>query len=508
MRKLFTIIEQANPAHLFWLIVGASIVLAAQMQAIQHNWINPDSVLYLEAAKLIVIGDFQGAYQVFNWPLYAFCIGVVSKLTGFGVHLSAQLLNMLFFGIATASFLRIIQLAGGSNLTIFSGALLLFGNLYIVGDVLEMLMRDEGFWAFYLASLVFFIRYTQQYKQTDAVLWQLCIIVATLFRIEGILFLFLLPLTCLFTRKLSVKEKIQQLFNTYSISLITGFIIVIAITTLSQLDAGHLGRLNEIFTSNLYHELTRKFVAQADIMSTQVLGGYLEEFAIPGLLLTFVYVLGSKTLTAAGLIGTGLALLEIRSTSTQIPSAVRRVLLTAAAIALIAMALIIIKVFVLSSRYAIAFAWILMLFASFYLSSMMTKSDRKSRVLLTAICLILSLCLIKNILPKRDGYNYSQEAVTWIKTLNKSKEPVFYNETRMRYYANEAFIGTWADNTQMLINAINNKTINQYRYLLIDSSAKEASQLTTITKRIPQFKHIKTFNSTRQKKYVLIFKRD
>ena len=119
MRKLLTAIEQANPKLLFWVIVAASIVLAAQMQAIQHGWINPDSVLYLEAAKRIAVGNFQGAYNIFNWPFYALCIGTVHKLTGLNVHLSAQFLNMIFFGIATASFLKIIQLAGGKNLAVW-----------------------------------------------------------------------------------------------------------------------------------------------------------------------------------------------------------------------------------------------------------------------------------------------------------------------------------------------------------------------------------------------------
>ena len=85
-----------------------------------------------------------------------------------GIQTAAQLLNVLFFGISAFSFTQIIRLAGGSQLTMLAGALILFSAQYIVGDVLEMLMRDEGFWAFYLSGLVFFIRFYQHLRPACA----------------------------------------------------------------------------------------------------------------------------------------------------------------------------------------------------------------------------------------------------------------------------------------------------------------------------------------------------
>jgi hypothetical protein len=246
---------------------------------------------------------------------------------------------------------------------------------------------------------------------------------------------------------------------------------------------------------------------QADIMSTLVLGGYLEEFAIPGLLLTFLYVIGSKILTATGIIGTALAVIGIKNSRNTMPPKVRQVLLTSAVIALIVMFLIITKVFVLSSRYVVALAWLLLIFASFYFAQLSTKNSKKARLAFIIITIISSLCFIKNVLPKRDGYNYSQDAVAWTKAHNKENAPVFYNETRMRYYANETFLGTWPDKLQFLANAVDNKSINQYEYLLIDSSKKEAEKLKLITDTIPQYKLIKRFNNAKRKKFVLVFKR-
>ena len=512
MIKILTAIEQTNPKHLFWFIVAASIVIAAQMQAIQHGWINPDSVLYLEAAKHIVIGDIRGAYQIFNWPFYALCIGMVSKLTTFNVHLSAQLLNMVFFGVATASFLKIIQLAGGKNLALFAGALLLFGNLYIVGDVLEMLMRDEGFWAFYLTSLVFFIRFYQQQKMSDALLWQVTAIIAVLFRIEAITFLLLLPLVFIVDSQLNYRQRVINLIKTYSISLLSLLIIFIAINTADSLSIKSFGRLQEVFGMDLWSIFSQNLMNKSAIMSDQVLGHYLDEYAISGLLLTFAYVIIVKNLTTLGLVSVVLIGMYLKNKLDLINSDVKRVLAATAIICLLNMALIITKVFVLSSRYVVALTLILLIVSALYLGYLLKEATTKSQTkrmgaIISIVIIIMCLSIIKNLLPKRDGYNYSQEAVAWTKAINKNNAPIFYNETRMRYYANEKFIGTWANTIKVLADAVENQSINQYSYLLIASSKKETEKLKLITEKIPQYKLVKTFNNFKGGKFVLIFKR-
>ncbi len=507
MNKWINKIDQFNPNNLFGLIVATSILLAAWMQYIQHGWITRDSLLYLEQARLFALGDWQGVKQVFSWPLYGVCIGIVHKLTSFSIHGSAQILNMLFFGIATASFLQIIKLAGGSNRTLVSGALLLFSAQYIVGDVLEMLMRDEGFWAFYLTSLVFFIRYDQQQKLRDAVLWQICIIVATLFRIEAILYLLFLPLFFMFGQLGSITSRFKKMFNAYSISTLVAIFIGITLVTQPQISMAQFGRLQEVFTINLYQELSQKLLFQADIMSTQVLGDSLEEFAIPGLLLTFLYAMGAKIITATGLIGTGLAAFYFKYSPTSMQPAIRKVLLAIGIIAFITMALIITKVFVLSSRYVVALAWILLIFAAFYLAELSSNNRKKHRYVFIALCLLLCLGFIKNILPKQAGYNYRQEAVAWVKSHNDDGKPVFYDETRMIYYSNQAFTGTSGNTWQITSSAIKNKSIHNNKFLVISYSKKHSERFKYINENLPEFIEIKRFSNRKRKKHIVIYER-
>lgn len=495
------------------MLVLLAMLLVIQIQYIQHGWINPDSVLYFESARLFANGEWQEGFKVFTWPFYALLIAFFHKATTLDIHTSAQLLSMIFFGITTASFMKIIELGGGDKKVMLAGGLILFSASYLVGDVLEMLMRDQGFWAFFLTSLVFFIRFNKTYSLQDAFFWQLSAIIATLFRIEGITYLIALPLLLFFNHKQSWAISARHFIKCNFINIILVAIILIAVLIFKVISADSLGRLNEVFTFNLYEEFTHKLLAQSAIMSTEVLGKYLNEFAIQGILLTFIYIVFAKAISATGLINVGLAAFCIRSKKPILNSDVAFILKITAAIAMINMALIITKVFVLSGRYVLALSLILMIFASFYLAELFkyltttSKSEKKMKWLVVALIIFMSLSLLKNILPKRDGYNYLQDAVVWLKTNNESNMPIFYDDSRVRYFAGAPFIGTWGNNWLVVKTAIENKTINQFEYLVITHSDKHPERERILMKEIPQFSQIKKFNDANNKKSVVIYQK-
>lgn len=513
MNKILNKIDNLSAKKLYLPLVLLGMLLATQIQYIQHGWINPDTVLYFESAKLFAQGDWQAAVKVFNWPLYSICIAAAHKLTSLDIHTSAQLLSVLFFGITTASFLKIIELAGGTVRTMYAGALVLFSSQYLVGDALEMLMRDQGFWAFYLASLVFFIKSYQSKTYVNALLWQVCAMTATLFRIEAITFLAFLPFLLLLNNEAKWPQRINHLIKCNFLNIIAAVSILTAIV-FSDMSMSQFGRLKEVFSANLFAELTDKFFTHSQIMSELVLGEYLEEFAVQGLLLTFIYVMISKTITAAGLINLGLAAFTCHARNYLMYAQAFQVLKAAAIIATINMALIITKVFVLSGRYVIALGLIVMILASFkladllkYLNTTFTSKEKKLKWLTAAILIFILLGAVKNILPKAEGYNYMQDAGAWVKVNNKENKPVFYDDSRMRYYAGAPFIGTWNDGWAIVISAVNDGSINQYDYLLISHSTKRPEREKIIVEKLPQFKEVKRFNSVKSKKSIVIYQK-
>jgi hypothetical protein len=511
MFQLIQLLDNTSTQKLKLSILVISIVIATQVQYVQHGWINPDSILYLEAAKLFAIGQWKQGFDIFQWPFYSLWIAATHKLTGLGIHQSAQLLNVLFFAIASCAFVTVIQLSGGKQKQIAAGALIFFSAPYLVGSVLEMLMRDEGFWAFFLVSLVFFIRFYQHHKVTDALTWQITIIFATLFRIEAILYLALLPLIFCFGNSTAISIKAKRILQSYCIHLAICLIISIALLLSKDFSVAMLGRLNEIFTSEIASSFTRLLLSKSEIMAEQVLGKFLDEYALPSLILTLAYVMAIKAINATGFVNFGLALLAIRHHSRLIESDSSRVLIYTAFIAILNMALIITKVFVLSGRYVLALSFVLMIFASFYFVHLIEQLERNDkwslRIVVSIISLLMCLTLIKNILPKQDGYNYMQDSIIWLKENNTSRTPVYYNEARLRYFAGESFIGKWDNDLAVLKSAIDTNEVSNYDLLAIAVSNEQLKHEVFNNYVLKNYKEIKRFSDTKRKKHVVIYKK-
>jgi len=480
-----------------------------QINYIQHGWINNDSVLYFESARLFAVGEWQQGFKLFPWPLYSGLIALVHSITGWSLHFSAQCLNVAFFGIASYAFLQLIRLSGGDNLTLVVGALLLYSAQYITGDALQMLLRDQGFWAFFLTGIVFFVRFYRSLSWKDAFGWQVAIIVAMLFRVEGITYLVALPLVLLTKPELNFKARIQSIFQAQSLNLTlaSGIGVYIAAT---EMTVNQLGRLKEIFTSDILVEITEKFLRRTDIMADKVLGNFLDEFAVEGLLLTFLFIMIAKTVSTTGWVTIGLAAYTTKWRDQLLAADAKRILFALALIAAINMLLIILKVFVLSGRYVIPLALILMVLAAFGLAKLWREYAHLSkqwRWLPVAVTLVLSLGMLKNVLPKGDGYNYQQEAVSWLKANSSQYQKVFYDSSRVRYYAGESFVGTWMDIWQKVTEATENGSIHEHAFLLISLDEDETWKESYIAEYLSEYKEVYRASNPKGKKFLVVYQR-
>ena len=513
MNAFFKKIPEISTNRLILLVSFAAVLLAAQINYIQHGWINNDSVLYFEAARLFASGEWSEGYRLFPWPLYSALVALTHKITGFSIHLSAQLLNVLFFGITTASFLKIIQLSGGNNKTILAGSLILFSSQYVVGDVLQMLMRDQGFWAFFLISLIFLIRFYRLNTLSDALLWQMSILVAMFFRIEAISYLVLLPLILLLKPDETIGNRVIALIKCNVLNVAGTLAIGAVLLVSNDLSIDSFGRLREVFTLNLYTELTRNLFEKSEIMAFQVLGGYLDEFALEGLLLTFLFIMISKMVSTTGLINVALAFFTIRRKEKLVHQDSWRVLGAALCIAALNMFLIITKVFVLSGRYVIALAFLVMILASFFLAeafkyfNSQSGREKTKKRLLIFVMIVMALGLIKNVLPKKDGYNYEQDAVAWLTQNNPQHLPVFFDDARLRYYANSEYIGRWSDNWKYVARAIDDKSIHQYQLLVISHEKEKPEIEIAMKERLPEYTEVHRTRNPNGKKSVAIYKK-
>jgi hypothetical protein len=514
MKRIWQKLIVMNSQSLIFLMSMTGILLAVEINYIQHGWINNDSVLYFEAAQRAVARDWQGMMQIFPWPFFSLLIAGLHQLTGLSIHLSAQILNIGFFGIATFSFLSLIQQCGGKNSEITAGALLLFSASYIVGDILPMLIRDQGFWAFFLLSMLFFMRYTLLQRWQDAFWWQVAMTLALLFRVEAIVYLFTLPLLLLVMSGKPLRQRLIRFLHANSLTIIWMLILLMILLT-TNIGIEKLGRLQEVFSTDIYHKITQKLFDRAEIMGAQVLGEYLDEFGLTGLLLTFIYVILKKTLFATGVITTGLAVLSLRKPSPLLHRTALQLVVGVMIISLIIMFLIITKVFVLSSRYIIPLCFMLMLLAAFSLGTMLCHLQQKTmiepwkKMLLVIVLGLMALMTIKNILPKKAGYNFEQEAASWVRQENHHHEAIYFDSARLRYYAGEPYAGTLTPLTawEHFRDLVSKGEINRYGFLALNVSEKHPEKSIYIQKNLAGYAEVARFTSEDKKKSIVIFRK-
>lgn len=492
------------------------MLVACWIMYIQQGWINDDSVLYFEAARLFSIGEWKSGLALFEWPLYSLLIAGLHVATTLNIQLCAQLLNAVFIVIVMSSLLRIILLAGGEKLTLLMATLLFLSTAYIVGDVVPMLLRDQGFWAFMLTALVFLIRFYRNAQLSDAIYWQLFAITALLFRIEAITYIVVLPLILLTRPNTAPKDKFLRFCKAHAINIFICLVASIAAVIHGSIGISNFGRVQEIFSafSDIQNNFSMQIVSKAQVMANSVLGEPLENFAWMSLMLTFISIAAIKCISVAGWLAPILVHLNYKSIKLVMANDVAKILALCGLVVFINAVLIILRANILTSRYVIFFGFISIIFAAFAMVSLYQKWQRKQLgglekfvSIFATIVILLSIAL--NVMPKHAGYNYQKEAVDFVKIQNVERKSVFYVSPRARFYAGAAYLDRGYDYWKFTEKAIADGSIYQHDYLVInlDINEKTAEREAVLAAKLTDYELVKIFYGYKKKKRMLVYKK-
>lgn len=500
------------------IITLLSVIFACWIMYIQQGWINDDSVVYFETARLFSVGEWQSAVQLFPWPFYPLLIATVHYFTALDFQLSAQILNAALLALATHSLLRIIIMAGGDKPSLVLAALLLFSTTYIAGDVLPMLLRDQGFWAFLLSAMVFLIKFYRQHNIKDTLYWQLLALTALLFRTETITYIALLPLALLFKPNVTMSIRARSFLLAYVLYIALAALALIAVLLHGSLSLHDLAQVKDTFVMMAkVHDFSVEITAKAHAMATFVLGEPLAGFAWLGLTLTLISIAVIKCTTVAGITPLFLTVVNYKRIKHDMAHDVYCILLTASIIAFTNAIVIILQANILSNRYVIFFGLMLLIFATFSARALFERWQLKQLTKIEILIVILAIALVAlgsilNCLPKDAGYNYEQQAVTYIKieqTKGPNNSKVFYASPRTRYYGGDEYIGRGYDHWDFTLQAINDGSIYQYDFLAINLNVNDqsAEREKILAEKLPQYVLVKTFYGYKKKKRVLVYKK-
>lgn len=436
----------AREQNLAWFCGVIGILIASWVNYQAHGVINDDGILYLNAARLFSEGLWREGLAIYNWPFYSLLISLAHKTTGLQLQTSANLLAVSFFAATCMGMAALLREAGGNRQTVIAGLILLIATPYLAGDILPMVVRDHGYWAFHLWSLVFFLRFLKDEAWGNAIFWGVLAIVCMLFRIEGLTYLVALPLVLLVGAPDTLSTRWRKLLKANTVLIASGLGLAILLAMHPTLDLSDLGRLSEplLVAELVSQQLTSGLSSRAELIAQQVLGGYLDDYAMATLLLGLLYILLFKAFTVGGMLQSALTLVFWRKTRNVLTTRYLEVLIWLLILGLINAAAILLYRFALPKRMLAPLGFIVIAFAAFGAASFIDEarkntaavSDRsKGLALLMAFVLLIQAAAVLR--PSNPKERYEKDAVEWVLAKAPPGSRIYFQTERLRFYAGD-----------------------------------------------------------------------
>lgn len=189
-----------NKAHqkegyLYLFAIIASVLLSF-INIIGHPVFNSDGVFYFQVAETYLEHGFHAARLLFDWPFYPISVAWLSQALGLSLIHAAYLMNIVYSALISVTFARLIRhLDRRFIFQCFSVVLILLWHTF--SKQRFTFTRDQGFFLFALLSLLAFFNHVEKRHILWAFLWFLCIAIAGLYRVEGMVVLLVAPLSVL-----------------------------------------------------------------------------------------------------------------------------------------------------------------------------------------------------------------------------------------------------------------------------------------------------------------------
>lgn len=463
-----------------WVFVFAimgSILLS--LYRIQFNdLINQDAVYYLQAAA----GDLESAEHLNNWLFYSWCIRFVSDALQLELLGAAYLINILLGGMLVYAFLRVVELFDGNTRTLVWAALVILSLPYLNDNRAEI-VRGHGYWAFSMLGLIYFIRLFRGFSWWSLTGWTASMVLATLFRIEGVVILCLAPLGLLLNTQLAWSNRLAALVKTSVPLLLGGIALLLSYLLLDSFQ----NRLLEVFASlaALSNAMLSEVPHKAELLRQRVFPLFSRDGALLSVYLILVFMIIKDFIESMSLPYFMIWLFRRSLPATGLAAdAVSIIGFFTAANFFVLLPYILLH-FVMVSRYTMMASLLLLVVVAFSLSELHRKKStgaaKNRRLLFNAIVVVMGLMFIAGIKTSGSQKLYVLDAASWMQRNLPGKTHVGtdYQNQRLEYYANYGSEGR-AQDAYIDVNDISSKKIRmpEFEFFLLRVKAgKLASDL-------------------------------
>ena len=182
-----------------WL-AAASLLLSLWLIAIDPL-INRDAIIYLRTAETYLQSGFAASQQLYDRPLLSILFATVHQVTGLPLVYAGLLVNSLFYALLCVGFVATLHTLGGDRRVQLFGAIVILSHP-VLNEHRSSIIRDPAYLAMLVLALREMLLYTRDPRRLHQLRWLGCILLATLFRFEGIFFALLAPFSLLLCRDL------------------------------------------------------------------------------------------------------------------------------------------------------------------------------------------------------------------------------------------------------------------------------------------------------------------
>ena len=430
------------------LAVAVSLMLSAWC-LYQDPVINNDGILYMRAGEAILAGGWSSGMAVYPWPLYSWLVALLHQATGLALEPAAHLLDFALQALAVWAFITVVKELGGDRRTMLVAALVILVHPPF-NEYRSFVVRDFGYWAFYLVALGSLLRYAKAPGIGAALAWGAWMVLATLFRIEGLVILFLAPLALLLVRERPFAARCGQLVKAQVVAL--ALLLVIAVWSLAGAPIGQPGRLTEPvqWLQEFSAQLAGGFRQKAAALAQAVLNQYSSSYAMAGLLALLGVILLGKLIGTLTPLYAVLALHAWRSRLVPALAGTGRVLAWLVLVQTSILVGFLANNFFLPGRHAVALALTAMLVVPFSLVALYDRWRARdpraptARWLFPAVCAVLVVMAVDGLYSFGPSKRYLREAGLWLKARTAAEAKVHGNNRIVAYYAGKRS-ETWAD---------------------------------------------------------------
>ena len=477
-----------------WIAIIVSFLMSL-IVVVGDDLINDDGILYLDVATKFLQGDWASAIATYNWAFYPFLIAGFSKISFLEVETAAHVLNAILYGILTYVFIRCIEELGGNRRVAIIAAILLFTNVS-VNEYRDIITRDPGYWAFFFTTLLFFLKYINTEKNKYIAGFVISVIVATLFRIEGIVFALALPFILVLRHS---EHRIRLLSNPVLISVcLAGLLIALLSMDLAYIQkefSPFLGRLIDplIYFHGTAGKILSGAEAKVDLLVQHVIGYYNKQIGVEIYISILFTIMLMKIYKVTGFVAVLFSVWSGISNIQRKRITDFKVIISFITINLIVLAIFLLNQGFLSSRYVVTFGLLVTLIAAFGLEAFFYSSSpqafgmnatwhKRSKIF---IVVLLVYAFFDGVISTGVSKSYIRESGEWIKNNVSASERLLASETTLYYYSGRSI--EKEDMSKLRADIFNNKIINfdslklnNYDYLAIKIKDKQKKLRNTV----------------------------